>query len=222
MVHGDLAPSLALQTILHRGRIYVDVSHHRRKPCSNRREDRYELVLTETGSAPGLLAYARVKEYRPATDVVTSFEPFRNRSPDEDPRCIGDTEHLPDFGRRRELSGARPEGDIVPMRHALNPTHSPFPNSARSDLVGSTAPPALRNDSQGPGGGGGRKSSEAVAGGVRSRRLTVIHSVADDKGTEADGATFQEQQESWAITASKTWMGIGRNDVSKRRISSKI
>jgi len=80
VVHGDLAPRLALQTILQAGGYAVDVAATPAEAIAKLDEGKYDLVLSdnEFGSRPAgrnLLAYARVKEYRPATALVTSFEP---------------------------------------------------------------------------------------------------------------------------------------------------
>ncbi len=80
LVHGDLAPRLALQTILQAGGYSVDVAATPAEAISKLDAAKYDLVLSDTdfGSRPGgrnLLAYARVKDYRPATALVTSYEP---------------------------------------------------------------------------------------------------------------------------------------------------
>src|SRR5271165_1377175 len=82
LVHGELAPRLALQTILQAGGYTVDVAATPAEAISKLDEGQYELVLSdaEIGSRPSgrnVLAYARVKEYRPATALVTSYEPDR-------------------------------------------------------------------------------------------------------------------------------------------------
>jgi CheY-like chemotaxis protein len=80
LVHGDLAPRLALQTILQAGGYSVEVAATPSEAIAKLDEGKYDLVLSDTefGSRPAgrnLLAYARVKDYRPATALVTSFEP---------------------------------------------------------------------------------------------------------------------------------------------------
>ena len=86
LVHGDLAPRLALQTILQAGGYAVDVAATPSEAISKLDEGKYELVLSDTefGSRPAgrnVLAYARVKDYRPATALVTSYEPeFKYRA----------------------------------------------------------------------------------------------------------------------------------------------
>lgn len=77
LVHGQLAPRLALQTLLRAGGYSVDVAASAAEAYSKLDENYYELVLSGLESTPEagrkLLAYARVKAYRPATALVTSY-----------------------------------------------------------------------------------------------------------------------------------------------------
>ena len=83
LVHGQLAPRLALRTILQAGGYAVDVAATSAEALAKLDENSYDLVLSDfrTGSGGSdLLAYARVKEYRPATALITSHErrvPYR-------------------------------------------------------------------------------------------------------------------------------------------------
>src|SRR4051812_27307495 len=82
VVHGELAPRLTLQTILQAGGYFVDVAGSASEALAKLDTNEYELVLSD--SVPGnqnLLAYARVKEYRPATAMITSYEPALKRRP---------------------------------------------------------------------------------------------------------------------------------------------
>jgi len=72
LVHGDLAPRLALQTILQAGGYSVDVAASPAEARFKLDEGMYELVLTENRFASDVLPYARVKGNRPATAVVSS------------------------------------------------------------------------------------------------------------------------------------------------------
>src|SRR3954468_7689789 len=76
LVHGDLAPRLALQTILQAGGYTVDVAASPAEAMFKLDDGCYALVLTDNRFSSDVLAYARVKEYRPATAVVNSFEAF--------------------------------------------------------------------------------------------------------------------------------------------------
>src|SRR5437016_634878 len=85
LVHGELAPRLALQTILQAGGYSVDVAASPAEALSKLDEGRYELVLSDeqfdSNSQVGrnVLAYARVKEYRPATALVSASQFLRRR-----------------------------------------------------------------------------------------------------------------------------------------------
>jgi CheY-like chemotaxis protein len=77
LVHGDLAPRLALQTILQAGGYSVDAAASQAEALHKLDEGTYDLVLTDSGlgsetATRDVLAYARVKDYHPATAVITS------------------------------------------------------------------------------------------------------------------------------------------------------
>jgi len=59
----------------------VDVAASPAEALSKLDEGRYELVLSDTNVPLNILAYAKVKYYRPATAQVTSYEPSRKRRP---------------------------------------------------------------------------------------------------------------------------------------------
>src|SRR5260370_8431176 len=75
LVHGDLAPRLALQTILQAGGYSVDVAASPAEALSKLDEGRYSLVLSDTRVPRNVLAYARLQEYRPPTPHSTSYHP---------------------------------------------------------------------------------------------------------------------------------------------------
>jgi hypothetical protein len=109
LVHGELAPRLALQTILQAGGYTVDVAASPAEAMLKLDDDRYELVLADYRSCADVLAYARVKEYRPATAVVNSseLEP-ENTVSSIDPRISVHTEDVPELLENvAELIGAR-------------------------------------------------------------------------------------------------------------------
>jgi len=125
LVHGELAPRLALQTILQAGGYSVDVAATPSEAISKLDEGRYELVLSdaEFGSRPAgrnVLAYARVKDYRPATALVTSYEPTQNHRPGRGKHHISIyTENLPILlGEVAELIGMRAIRRYRPLRQA--------------------------------------------------------------------------------------------------------
>ena len=78
LVHNKLAPRLALQTILQAGGYSVDAAASPAEALAKLDEGKYDLVLTDTelGSDTAgrdVLAYARVKDYHPATAMITSW-----------------------------------------------------------------------------------------------------------------------------------------------------
>lgn len=116
LVHDDLAPRLTLQTLLQAGGYSVDVAASAAEAYSKLDDNQYELVLSdlemeEPEAGRKLLAYARFKEYRPATALVTAW-----RQPDfcRQPNCEGeqqvsiDTEDLLSLlGQVADLIGLR-------------------------------------------------------------------------------------------------------------------
>src|SRR5215831_2302870 len=80
LVHGELAPRLTLQTILQAGGYAVDVAGTPAEALTKLDESKYELVLSDADPASrNVLAYARIKDYRPATAMIRSNEPFVHR-----------------------------------------------------------------------------------------------------------------------------------------------
>lgn len=111
LVHGELPARLALQTILQAGGYAVDVAASTPEALAKLDDGEYELVLSqgETGGRD-VLAYARVKDYRPATALITGSLPVR-RSRDqvsihtEDlPRLLGKVADLIGLRARRRYS----------------------------------------------------------------------------------------------------------------------
>ena len=88
-------------------------------------EGKYELVLSDTefGSRPAgrnVLAYARVKDYRPATALVTSYEPeFKYRTARRRYQLSIHTENLASLlSDVAELIGLRASRRYRPLRPA--------------------------------------------------------------------------------------------------------
>jgi len=80
VVHGELAPRLTLRTLLQAGGYSVDVAGTPADALTKLDETRYDLVISDSqvGSQQAgrnILAYARVKEYRPATALLSSCKP---------------------------------------------------------------------------------------------------------------------------------------------------
>lgn len=84
----------------------------------------YDLVLTTAGSGANVsgrnvLAYARVKEYRPATAIVRSSEPALKTHRDH--QIAIHTENLPGLlAKVAELIGVRAIRRYRPLRQALS------------------------------------------------------------------------------------------------------
>jgi len=104
----------------------VDVAATPAEALTKLDENSYELVLSDahfgTGEAgPDLLAYARVKDYRPATALITSNEPFSKRRYARQPQHISIyTENLPHLlGKVAELIGVRASRRYRPLRQAV-------------------------------------------------------------------------------------------------------
>ena len=118
LVHGDLAPRLALQTILQAGGYSVDVAASPAEALSKLDEGRYSLVLSDTNVPLNVLAYARVKEYRPATAQVSSYEPSpKSRTPRGQHNLSVYTENLPNLlSEVAELIGLRASRRYRPVR----------------------------------------------------------------------------------------------------------
>jgi CheY-like chemotaxis protein len=124
LVHGELAPRLTLQTILQAGGYMVDVAATPSEALGMLDEGRYDLVLIDGESASGrnVLAYARVKEYKPATAMVTShgmIELRRSPGPSRQSMSIY-TENLPLLLEKvAELIGVRAIRRYRPARQTI-------------------------------------------------------------------------------------------------------
>ena len=118
LVHGELAPRLALQTILQAGGYSVDVAASPAEAMFKLDEGRYELVLTDHRFSSSVRAYARVKEYRPATAVVNASELDPEAAASRiDPLVSVHTEGVPMLLEDiAELIGARARRRYRPLR----------------------------------------------------------------------------------------------------------
>lgn len=127
LVHGELAHRLTLRTILQAGGYAVDVAATPSEALAKLDEGVYDLVLSEshfrTGSAGAdLLAYARVKEYRPATALITSSherkQPYRAGRGSQLISIY--TENVPCLlGKVADLIGLRASRRYRPLRQAV-------------------------------------------------------------------------------------------------------
>jgi CheY-like chemotaxis protein len=126
VVHGELAPRLALRTLLQAGGYSVDVAATPSEALTKLDSGRYALVLSDDdfGSRPAgrtVLAYARVKDYRPATALITSDEltlKRRYRSK-RYPMMAIYTENVPSLlGKVADLIGIRASRRYRPLGQA--------------------------------------------------------------------------------------------------------
>ena len=126
LVHGDLAPRLALQTILQAGGYAVDAAGSPAEALTKLDESRYDLVLSEAEIKPGarhaarnVLAYARAKEYRPATALITSARRVPRRADGRQELSVY-AENLPLLlGKVADLIGLRASRRYRPLRQAV-------------------------------------------------------------------------------------------------------
>jgi len=126
LVQGDLTPRLALQTILQAGGYTVDVAATPAEALTKMDERQYDLVLSDAqfGSSEAgrnVLAYARVKSYRPATALITSSDwDTPRRPPSRQHHVSVYTENLPGLlGKVAELIGVRAIRRYRPLRQAV-------------------------------------------------------------------------------------------------------
>ena len=126
LVHGDLTSRLALQTILRAGGYSVDVAATESEALWKLDEGEYELVLSDSSlgrrrAGRDVLAYARIKEYRPATALITSSEPWsKSHAPGRRHEISVYTENLPNLLEDvAELIGVRASRRYRPVRDAI-------------------------------------------------------------------------------------------------------
>lgn len=125
VVHGELAPRLALQTILQAGGYAVETAATSSEAFDKLDEGRYALVLSDVCLGPksatrSLLAYARMKEYRPATAMITLDDGGRSLSARERRQVAIRTEDLPLLlGKVAELIGLRASRRYRPLLRAV-------------------------------------------------------------------------------------------------------
>lgn len=125
IVHGELAPRLALRTILQASGYFVDVAASPSEAIAKLDSSKYELVLSDHNfgsreAGRNVLAYARVKDYHPATALITSDEPLWEQLQGRGHQIAIHTENLPNLlGEIAELIGIRACRRYRPLRHAV-------------------------------------------------------------------------------------------------------
>ena len=130
VVYSELAPRLALRTILQAGGYSVDVAAGPAEALAKLDQNVYDLVLSqgcfgERSGGSDLLAYARVKDYRPATALITSQDGsnlHQRRRPCQ--QISIQTENVPNLlGKVADLIGIRASRRALraprPLRQAV-------------------------------------------------------------------------------------------------------
>jgi CheY-like chemotaxis protein len=110
----DPTARLTLQTVLEAGGYQVDAAASAAEAVSLLDESEYELVLTDLAmespeAGLKVLAHARMKEYRPATALVTSWRASNPRQGRARPtRMLVEAENVPELlGQVANLIGRR-------------------------------------------------------------------------------------------------------------------
>jgi CheY-like chemotaxis protein len=126
LVHGELAPRLTLKTILQAGGYAVDVAATPAEAIDKLDAGSYELVLSDArfgskDAGQSVLAYARLKDYGPATALITSTDRAVARQSVHGKRQVAiRTEDLPILlGKVAELIGIRASRRYRQLRKAV-------------------------------------------------------------------------------------------------------
>jgi CheY-like chemotaxis protein len=127
VVDDDMASRLTLQTLLRAGGYNVDVASSAAEAIEKLDNGQYVLVLSDLGiesSEEGLkvLAYARMKEYKPATASVTAYHGSRPLPTARETDIVVETEDVPSLLTKvAELIGLRAMRRVQrQVRHALS------------------------------------------------------------------------------------------------------
>lgn len=109
LVHDELAPRLALQTLLQAGGYSVDVAASAAEAYAKLDGGHFELVLSDLDmDGLNVLAYARVKDYRPATALVNSYHESPKEFCKQEQQVFINTEDVSALlGQVAELIGMR-------------------------------------------------------------------------------------------------------------------
>jgi CheY-like chemotaxis protein len=96
LVDQDVASRLTLQTLLRAGGYSVDVASSAAEAIEKLDSGQYVLVLSDLGVAsPEVLAYARQKEYKPATASVTAYHGSKPLPTARENDVVVETEDVP-------------------------------------------------------------------------------------------------------------------------------
>lgn len=128
LVDGELAPRLTLQTLLEAGGYFVDGAASGAEAVGKLDEQEYDLVLSDLRTespvaSERVLCYARRKDYRPATALITSYLKGERtpEPPNFDRQVVVNIEDVSNlFGRVAELIGLRASRRVNrTLRHSL-------------------------------------------------------------------------------------------------------
>jgi CheY-like chemotaxis protein len=119
----ELTARLTLQTILQAGGYSVDAAATPAESLTKLDEHAFDLVLADASAGEAglnVLAYARVKSYRPATAVITATQLRRRRAGRRAAELAIQTENVPALlGKIADLIGSRAIRRLRPAGHAL-------------------------------------------------------------------------------------------------------
>jgi CheY-like chemotaxis protein len=125
VVHDELASRLTLQTILRAGGYSVEVAASPAEALAMLDEREYDLVLIAPGegtrdAASKVLSYARVKEYSPATALITGYRQAEAPRRQRQHHIAIQTENIPTLlGEVADLIGMRASRRLGrSLRHA--------------------------------------------------------------------------------------------------------
>ncbi len=113
LVDDDVASRLTLQTVLEAGGYAVDVAASAAEAVGKLDEGRYELVLSDLGmespeAGMKVLAHARLKDYKPAIALVTSYHNALEPMEELQQQLFIETEDVPSLlGKVADLIGLR-------------------------------------------------------------------------------------------------------------------
>ena len=109
LVDQDVASRLTLQTLLRAGGYSVDVASSEAEAIDKLDNGQYVLVLSDLGvESPEVLAYARQKEYKPATASVTAYHGSKPLPTAREDDVVVETEDVPRLlSKVAELIGLR-------------------------------------------------------------------------------------------------------------------
>jgi CheY-like chemotaxis protein len=123
LVDDELTSRLTLQTLLQAGGYSVDVAASAAEAVGKLDEQQYELVLSDPEmespeAGIRVLAYARLKDYRPATALVTAYHKAQVGGGNDDTQVFVEPEDVPALlAKIAELIGLRASRRLRRRRH---------------------------------------------------------------------------------------------------------